>query len=165
MGIAAVLDDAKRNIIGVRRDFIMKSCVKTLVFFGVLFLVTGASWLNAQVTNAVRAHINHSFVIGNTTYPPGDYTFRVVQDSDLSIMNVEGNNNKINSEFLVRQAMDDHTPRHTEVLFRKYGNTEFLSKIFESGSKSGEEVTETSRQEARFVKDGQHPIEHSEEQK
>lgn len=145
----------------------MKSCLRMLAttFVTLFFVIAGAPWLHAQITNQIRAHIDHSFVVGNATLPPGDYIFRMMQDSELSIMTASSANDKIRVEFLVRDTTDDHTPRHSELTFRKYGNTEFLNRIFEMGSKDGAEVTETSRQEARFVKQRKHAIEHTEEQK
>jgi hypothetical protein len=145
----------------------MTICARTFVPMLVTLVLgtIGAGLANGQITNAIEAHIDHSFIIGNTTLPPGDYTFRMLQDSDLSAMAATSKNDKVNVNFLVRESILDHTPRNSELVFRKYGNTEFLSKVFESGSKSGVELTETSRQEARFVKQGQHGVEHTEEQK
>ena len=136
----------------------MKSQVNMLapILVSLLFVTVGAPRLNAQITNEIRARVNHSFIIGNTTLPPGEYTFRMMQDSELSVMTAASENDKTTVEFIVREAIDDHRPGHSEVVFRKYGNTEFLSKMFEGGSKIGVEVTETNRQEARLVKHGQH---------
>jgi hypothetical protein len=144
----------------------MKHLLKTFTpaLLGAGFIALNAPLLNAQITNQIRAKIDHSFVIGNTTLPPGEYTFRMQQDSNLSLMNVSSDNDKTSIDFLVRQAIDDHRPNHSELVFRKYGNTEFLSKIFETGSKNGAEVTETSREEARFAKQGKQASEHTEEQ-
>jgi hypothetical protein len=145
----------------------MKRHLRTLapVLISLFFVTAGAPWVNAQITNEIRAHLDHSFVIGNTTLPPGDYTFRMVQDSDLSEMTATSANDKTSVEFLVRTTVADHTPSHSELTFRKYGNTEFLNRIFETGSKDGAEVTETGRQEARLVKKRQHAMEHTEVQK
>jgi hypothetical protein len=103
-------------------------------------------------------------VIGEKTLPPGEYTFRMMEGSDLSVMTVAGKNGKIIADFHVQAAIDDHRPNHSELVFRKYGNTEFLNKVFETGSKTGVAVAETSKQEKRFVDQGQRAIEHSEEQ-
>lgn len=145
----------------------MKSHLRTLaaVLIGLYFVTAGAPWANAQITNEIRAHLNHSFVIGNTTLPPGDYTFRMLPDSDLSEMTASSADGKTSVEFLVRDTVADHTPSHSELTFRKYANTEFLNRIFEAGSKTGAEVMETGRQEARFVKKRQHAMEHTEVQK
>jgi hypothetical protein len=145
----------------------MERYLKTLTpLFVTFFLLTlGTPCSSAQITNEIRAHIDHSFVIGNTTLPAGKYTFRMMGDSDLSIMTATSEDGKTAVTFIVREARADHTPAHSELIFRKYGDTEFLNKIFEVGSKIGAEVTEPSRQEQHFAQQGLHPIEHSEEQK
>jgi hypothetical protein len=143
------------------KDHFLMTLAPVLVSFFLLALSTPR--LNAQIINAIQAHIDHPFVIGNTTLPAGEYTFRIMQGSELSVMTATSENDKTSVDFIVRAAIDDHTPAHTELTFRKYGNTEFLNKIFESGSKTGVEVTETSREESRLVKEGQQPILHTEE--
>ncbi len=67
-------------------------------------------------------------------------------------------------EFLVREAIDSHTPKHTELVFNRYGNKEFLTHVYEAGNKSGVAVALTSREEARLRKSGKTPFEHTEEQ-
>jgi len=129
-----------------------------------LFATAGALSLNAQITNPIQAHINHTFVIGDKVLPPGDYTFRMEQNSNLELMRVENQRGDNVAQFEVRETTADHRPRHSELVFRKYGDTEFLRKIFEGGSKTGSELTETSKQEARMVSQGQHALEHTEEQ-
>jgi hypothetical protein len=85
--------------------------------------------------------------------------------SDLLIMTVTNENDKTSGEFAVRESVDGHTPNHSELVFKKYGGDEFLTKVYEGGSKTGVAVTETSRQEARLVKQGQQAEEHTEEQR
>lgn len=80
-------------------------------------------------------------------------------------MTASSKNDTVNVDFLVGEAVLDDTPRHSQLVFRKYGNKEFLTKVFESGSKNGVELTETSRQEQRLIKQGEHGEEHTEEQK
>lgn len=145
----------------------MKYRMRTLalVLVALLFVTASAPWSNAQIMNAIRAHVDHSFIIGNTTLPSGEYTFRMMGDSDLQVMTATNDKGNTTVEFIVRNAIDDHTPRHSELVFRKYENIEFLSKIFEGGSTTGAEITETSRQEARLAKHMQNATEHTEEQK
>ncbi len=144
----------------------MKIQVRTLApALGALFFLTvGAQWSNAQITNPIHAHVDHSFVIGDKTLPPGDYTFRMTDDPSQSLMVASSENGKAAAQFLVRQSVDEHRPHHSELVFRRYGNTEFLSKIYEAGSRNGVSVTETSKEEANLVSQGQHGLEHSEEQ-
>jgi hypothetical protein len=135
------------------------------VLLSFIFVIPSATLLKAQIAHIIQAHIDHSFVIGNTTLPPGDYTFQMMQNTDLQVMTATSANDRTSVSFVVGTAIDDHMPRHSELVFRKYGDTEFLDKIFESGSKAGVQVTEPSRDEKRFVQQGLHPMERNEEQK
>lgn len=134
------------------------------VWASLFFAAVGAVSLNAQITNAIQAHIGHSFMIGDKTLPPGDYTFRIEQNSDLGVMTVQNKSGDNVAQFAVRQSLDNHRPKHSELVFRRYGNTDFLSKIYEEGSKNGVAVTETGKEEQRLVHEGQHAMEHTEEQ-
>ena len=111
----------------------MKSHVRTLapVLASLFFVTAGAPRLHAQIVNDIRARVDHNFVVGNTTLPPGEYTFRMRQsDPDLTVMTATGENDKTCVEFIVRETIDDHTPRHSKLVFRKYEKSEFLSKVF-----------------------------------
>ena len=144
----------------------MKRHIRTLApVLITFFAVAGAQTLNAQIINAIQAHVDHNFVIGDKTLPPGEYTFRMTTDPDQSLMIVTSENGTNVAQFLVRQSIDDHRPSHSGLVFHKYGNTQFLSKIFEAGSKEGAAVTEPSKQEAHLIDEGQQALEHSEVQK
>ena len=119
----------------------------------------------AQITNPIEATITHSFIVGNATLPPGTYVFRMMQGTDLEVMTVRNKAGDTGAEFLVRASIDSKTPQHSELIFNRYGDKEFLYKIFERGSKDGVAVIEPSREESRLLKQGQTPVEHSEEQK
>ena len=92
------------------------------VLISLFFATAGASRLNAQINEGIRAHLVHSFMIGNTTLPPGEYTFRMMHESDFSAMNVTSENDKIGEEFIVRHCGRSHAysyrDRFSEV--RKY---------------------------------------------
>ena len=80
------------------KDHFLMTLAPVLVSFFLLALST--PWLNAQITNAIQAHIDHAFVIGNTTLPPGEYTFRMMQNSELSVMTATSENDKTSVEFI-----------------------------------------------------------------
>ena len=89
----------------------MKRYLRTLAALVacLFFVVLEAPLLNAQIANEIRAHLNHSFVIGNTTLPPGEYTFQVLQDSQNSVMTATSENDKTSVSFVVGAAIDNHT--------------------------------------------------------
>ncbi len=129
------------------------------------FVALSATQLShAQIIGQIQVSMSHPFVVGTTTLPPGTYDLRVVSKADMTVMtatSTDGSHAPI--EFLVRQSEANHVPRHTELVFDRYGNQEFLRRIYEKGNRFGVAVEETSKEEARLVKDGQHAIEHTEE--
>ena len=142
----------------------MKKYLLAPVLAGLGFIALSVLSLHAQITNQIHAHIAHSFMIGDKTLPPGNYTFRIEGNSDLGVMTARNQHGDVVAQFNVRQSIDNHRPRHSELVFKRYGNTEFLSKVYEGGSRNGVSVTETGKEEARLVSQGQHAIEHTEEQ-
>jgi hypothetical protein len=144
----------------IMKHHLVTSGFSSLVLF--LLAVSGQT-LNAQITSEITAHLDHNFIIGDKTLPPGDYTFRFIGENNLTAMNATSADGKNTVDFAVRESIDDHTPKHTELMFRKYGSTEFLSKIYQAGSKTGAAVVETSHEEAKLGKQSK-PQEHSEQQ-
>lgn len=120
--------------------------------------------LHAQITVAIHADIHHRFTVGQATLPPGQYVFRMMQHTDLSVMTVTSGDGNLSDEFLVRQSVDSHVPQHIELLFNRYGNNEFLTHVYQQGERIGISVVEPSREESRLQRQGQTPVEHTEEQ-
>ncbi len=137
--------------------FVLSGCSLFLCIFA-------APTVPAQIIGGIEANIQHPFVVGDTTLPPGRYIFRMVQDSNLTAMTVTNAATDTSVEFLVREALDSHIPQRSELVFNRCGNKEFLTKIFEVGTKAGVTVQQSSREEARLEKQGQQPVEHAEEQ-
>jgi len=140
----------------------LRILLNAVMLAGVGFCIQAPS--GAQITNQIRVTMSHAFVIGNSTLPPGEYDFRMVSNSDMSVMTVRSVTGNESVEFLVRQSEADHIPQHTELVFNRYGNDEFLRRIFEKGNRHGVTVEEPSREEVRLQKEGQHGIEHTETQ-
>lgn len=127
-------------------------------------MTLGAQMMHAQITDQIKANIAHRFTVGTATLPPGQYTFRILRGTDMNAMMVTSQDGNTSDEFLVREAKLPDPPKHSELVFDRYGNHEFLAKIFEKGHKTGVAVAEPSREESRLQKQGQQPVEHTEEQ-
>lgn len=133
---------------------IFSATLLSIIAFG------AASKTEAQITNQVDATISHSFIAGAKTLPPGKYVFEM--SSGGAFMKVTSADGKDSDMFAVRESQAPKTPAHTELVFRRYGETEFLSKIYEGGNKIGVAVSEPSKQEKQLKAQGQQATEHSE---
>ncbi len=118
----------------------------------------------AQIMHPITADIHHSFIVHDTTLPPGRYIFRNVQLSNQTVMRVTSADGRTYTDFLVRASDDDHTPKHSELVLSRYANKEFLTHIYEKGNKTGVAVVDVSREEAELQQHGEHPATHTEEQ-
>ncbi len=140
----------------------LKTSIFSAVAVSLLFL--SAPFVRGQIIGQVEADIHHRFIVANATLPPGHYTFHMLTDSDLQVMTATSADGNEGIEFLVRRSVDSHMPKHTELIFNRYGNKEFLTHIYVAGDKTGVAVSEPSREEMRLKKQGQSPFEHTEEQ-
>lgn len=131
-----------------------------------LMLALAAPPTHASITEfgQIKANISHPFIIANTTLPPGAYDFHILQGTDQRLMLASSANGRTSVEFEVRPSVDNHTPRHTELIFNRYGKTEVLKDVYEAGSPNGVAVIEPSREEQRLQKQGQKAYRHTEEQ-
>ncbi len=131
-----------------------------------LLLILAGPVSYGQITELglIKAHLTHPFIIANTTLPPGHYDFHVLQGSDQQIMMVSNADGKTSVECLIRASVDDHTPKHTELIFDRYGKKEILKNIYEAGSPNGVAVLEKSNEEQRQQKQGVKPYRHTEEE-
>jgi len=101
---------------------------------------------------------------GNRRRIRRNYVFRMVPHTDLALMTVTSADGNTSDEFLVRRSIDSQVPHHTELVFNRYGDQEFLTDIYEHGEKTGIAVVEPSREQSRLQKLGQDPVVHTEEQ-
>lgn len=112
----------------------------------------------AQISTMLKITINHPWVVVNKTMPPGTYSFRMSrgsQQQQMSATNVKTGEKAI---FIVSQSTRETPPTHSEAVFDRIGNKEFLTHIYQGGSPIGVAV-QPSREEARLKKQGQTAVE------
>jgi hypothetical protein len=95
---------------------------------------------HAQIAGDLEVNIPFQFHAGNTKLPPGKYVLHVLDDSDLTVMEISSADGSTSALFEVQQAEANSTPAKSELIFNKYGNRYFLAKLFDEGSPSGSQV-------------------------
>lgn len=98
----------------------------------------------AQIVGGVEADIPFQFHAGNMRLPAGKYIIRMLDDSDLTVMEISKADGTVAGLFQVRSAEANSTPPKTELIFNKYGNRYFLEKLFDEGEPSGSEVIQSN---------------------
>ena len=121
-----------------------------------LVLGLGAMFAShAQIDSdaTIKVNIPHSFVVNNTTLPPGNYTIKVADDySNLNVLEIRSSNGKMNVLFDTEPVNLEREKRTSEVVFAKIGDDYFLSQVFLRGDESGNRVVKSKQQ--RRLEDG-----------
>jgi len=114
----------------------------------------------AQIVGRLEADIPFQFHVGNTKLPPGKYTIQVLDNSDLTVMEISSADGSSSTLFQVRDAEANSTPGKSELIFNKFGHRYFLEKLFEESEPSGSAVVKTGYEQriAESAAEGQEHV-------
>jgi hypothetical protein len=119
----------------------MKNVSRLVVRLGLLSLLSVMP-LAAQIDNGVDFTTTFPFYAGNAKMPAGSY--KITQsDIDASILRIQSDNG-LHSAFvdiIPTQSAQPHP--HSDVTFHKYGDTEYLNRIWLEGQEYGMRVYPT----------------------
>jgi hypothetical protein len=119
----------------------MKNVSRLVVRLGLLSLLSVMP-LAAQIDNGVDFTTTFPFYAGNAKMPAGSY--KITQsDIDASILRIQSDNG-LHSAFvdiIPTQSAQPHP--HSDVTFNKYGDTEYLNRIWLEGQEYGMRVYPT----------------------
>ena len=119
----------------------MKNISKLVVRMGLLSLLSVMP-LTAQIVNGVDFTTSFPFYAGNAKMPAGSY--KITQsDMDANILQIQSNDGVHSAlvEFIPTKAAQPHP--QSDVTFHKYGDTEYLNRIWVQGQKYGMKVDPT----------------------
>jgi hypothetical protein len=130
----------------------MKTLKSILFVFAAALLLTTAA--KAQTT-AVKADVPFDFVIGDITYPAGQYDLKTVTTS--GVIRIRNAQDSGVSNFQSSQACAHTMPsQKTELVFLRLGGSYFLYQIWTEGRESGREFPK-SRNYMQLAKNHEQP--------
>jgi hypothetical protein len=122
----------------------MMNVSKLVVRMGLLSLLSVMP-LAAQIVNGVDFKTSFPFYAGNAKMPAGSY--KITQsDEDGTVLQIQSSDG-VRSAFvdvIPTQSAQPH--RHSDVTFHKYGDTEYLNRIWVAGQEYGMKVDPTKGQ-------------------
>src|SRR5216683_8193525 len=119
----------------------MNSFGKIVIKMGLVSLLSVMP-LAAQIDNGVDFTTSFPFYAGNAKMPAGSY--KITQsDMDASILQIQSTDGAHSAlvEFIPTHSAQPHP--HSDVTFHKYGDTEYLNRIWVEGQKYGMKVDPT----------------------
>ena len=119
-----------------------------LILIAIVTFAAGTMTTNAfgQTGKTVQANIKFDFQIGERVYPAGEYLIEQVSrrsDNILRIRSVDGANKQQTIVAILSNAGKRQTPK---LVFQKYGENYFLTKIFLDAEQWGFSVRRSRRQ-------------------
>jgi hypothetical protein len=99
---------------------------------------------HAQVIGNLEVTIPFQFHAGNAKLPAGKYIIHMLDNSDLTVMEISSADGSTCALFQVQDAEANSTPAKSELIFNKYGNRYFLAKVFDEGNANGSEVSKST---------------------
>jgi hypothetical protein len=120
------------------------------LFIALMFALTMyPTRAQAQIIGDLEVSIPFQFHAGSTKLPPGKYIIHMLDNSNLTIMEISSVDGSTSALFDVESAEANSAPAKNELIFNKYGNRYFLAKLFDQENPSGSKVVE-SRYEKRI---------------
>jgi len=116
----------------------------SFLVFSVFALTLFANNAHAQIVGDLDANIPFQFHVGNKEFPAGNYRIHLLDDESLTVMEIISTDGSASTVFQVHESDANSTPAKSELIFNKYGNNYFLSKLFDEGNRSGSELIESS---------------------
>ena len=118
---------------------------RLLCLLGFIGVALGMSTISAQgqIIGQLEADIPFTFHAGGSKLPPGKYVIRVLDNTDLNLMEIESADGRTAALFQVREAQDSTTPKQAVLIFNHYANRYFLSKLFDGADTVGSAVVDS----------------------
>ena len=99
---------------------------------------------HAQIVGNLAVNVPFAFQAGDSKLPAGEYRIHMLENSDLTVMQISTMDGTNSVLVQVRDAEANSRPTKSELIFNKYENAYFLAKVFDEGNPSGSEVVQNS---------------------
>ena len=109
---------------------------------GSLVVMLAAAPLFAQSTQTMKAQIPFGFVVGNRTFPAGEYTVGPAG----AVLQIRSTDGKKSIYALHRSVQRPVTESQWRLVFNQYGDTYFLSELWRPGDNTGQQLVMSSHE-------------------
>lgn len=120
-----------------------------LLLFGAGLLLA-SPWVYAQ-TIRVNARVPFDFIVNGTTLPAGEYTVQSLSNDGKTLF-IRSKDLKDQTLVMSISCQSLNPSDKTKLVFHRYGNSYFLSRIWVAGNSSGHELLK-SRGEIEMARD------------
>jgi hypothetical protein len=115
----------------------MRPLTGKLGLFIVLTLIIGVFAASAQITTQIVFRMSRPFVVGNTTFPEGNFVIREVPGAAKLTLEFSNPRGGASTKVEAVSVPADDTIHAPEIAFNKYTNLMALSQVFPGPGKHG----------------------------
>jgi len=108
-----------------------------------LGLVTAVSSANGQSARVSIAKVPFEFNVGDKPLPAGQYIVRATTESGQALL-IAGKNGGVMR--LTHTISSSKTPDRGKLVFHRYGDTYFLSEVWNAGEKTGRQLLKSKQE-------------------
>jgi len=136
------------------RELLVKTLATASLVIAAMF-ATGVPAQAQSLANPVKVKVPFDFIVGDRTFPAGEYSFQRAQptsgDAMLAVRNENGKTELVRLTNAV-QSLDAKSL--ATLVFHRYGNQHFLSQVWPAASSTGRELapSRTERELEREAK-------------
>ena len=105
----------------------------------------------ARADERLVVHVPFSFIVGTTELPAGDYVVTEDFSENQGVLRIESVNGRVNL-YALSIAADEPRPLQSELVFEKFENRYFLSKVAGEGGLSREIPLTTKIMQSEIVR-------------
>ena len=128
-----------------------KRAIRVFGLLGLLFSLSAVYVYAQNITLVRKVEIPFDFSVGDTTLPAGTYSItRVLSDKSVLRLSSEDRGEEVN--ILTHSVQASEFPKTGKLIFNRYGETYFLSQIWESDATQGRQLSK-SRTERSIERD------------
>lgn len=115
----------------------MKPLAAKFALSTLLALIIGAFAASAQITTQIVFRMSRPFVVGDTTFPEGNYVIKEVPGSAKPTLEFSSARGGASVQVAAVSIQPDATIHAAEIAFNKYANLMALSQVFPGPGKHG----------------------------
>lgn len=115
----------------------------------------------AQIENQIEINVPFPFYVENTQLPPGRYIIRRADETDPTLLEMRSADGKTAVFIKGIAAQATNPPEKTALVFKKYGDQEILSQIWEAANTWGLEIPHSRTEDRAAAKGGGTAQKHS----
>ena len=115
----------------------MKPLTGRLVLYALLALTIGAFAANAQISTQIVFRMSRPFVVGNTTFPEGNFVIKEVPGAAKLTLEFSNPRGGASTKVEAQPIPAEPAIHAAEIAFNKYTNLMALSQVFPGPGKHG----------------------------